>query len=251
MQRGPYHGKAKRRLSELKGTAMKLKTWMCWSSGKDSAFALYELKQRRNVEICGLLTTVTQGYDRVSMHGVRRALLEAQARAMKLPLEIVEIPSVCSNHDYESRMAEAIRKARSQQVTHMAFGDLYLQDVREYRERQLRGTGISPFFPLWHRPTEEMSREIIESGTKAILSCVDTRKLDASFSGREFDDRLLSELPQNIDPCGERGEFHTFVYDSPVFESPIPVSVGEKTIREGFAFTDILSLAERPRALAV
>lgn len=230
---------------------MKLKTWMCWSSGKDSAFALYELKRRKNIEVCGLLTTVTKDYDRVSMHGVRRTLLEAQARVLKLPLEVVEIPPVCSNRDYEERMGVAIRKARAEGVTHMAFGDLYLQDVREYRERQLKGTGISPFFPLWHRPTEELSREIIESGTKAILSCVDTRKLGVSFSGREYDPKLLSELPQSIDPCGERGEFHTFVYDSPVFESPIRVTLGEKTVREGFAFTDILSLPERKHALAV
>jgi uncharacterized protein (TIGR00290 family) len=217
---------------------MKTKVWMSWSSGKDSAFALLELKRRQNIEVIRLLTTVTKEYSRVSMHGVRQELLEAQAQAIGLPLEIVEIPAPCTNKDYEDRMSAVIQKARSQRIGHIAFGDLFLQDIRDYRERQLKGTGILPLFPLWHRPTDQLAKEIIKSGTKAVLTCTDTRKLDETFSGREYDADLLADLPREIDPCGERGEFHSFVYDSPLFKNPITIARGERVVREGFAFTD-------------
>jgi uncharacterized protein (TIGR00290 family) len=215
-----------------------LNVWMSWSSGKDSTFALHELKRRENVEVTRLLTTVTKKFNRVSMHGVRLELLEAQAQAIGLPLEVVEIPSPCTNKEYEAQMASTIQKASDEGVSHIAFGDLFLQDIREYREKQLKGTGIQPLFPLWHRPTDELAREIIKSGTKAVLTCTDTRKLDETFSGREYDTDLLANLPPDIDPCGERGEFHSFVYDSPLFGKPIAITKGERVVREGFAFTD-------------
>lgn len=218
---------------------MKKNVWMSWSTGKDSAYALYELKRSPEVVVTGLVTTVTRDFDRVSMHGVRRELLSAQAEALSLSLETIEIPSPCTIQEYEDRIHIIFQKAEALGVTHFAFGDLFLQDVREYRERQLRQTKINPLFPLWHRPTNELAEEIIQSGVKAILTCVDTRKLDQSFSGREYNINLLKDLSHEIDPCGERGEFHSFVFDSPLFERPISIAKGEKIVRNGFAFTDV------------
>ena len=215
---------------------------MSWSSGKDSAFALYRLFTRDDIEVTGLLTTVTEDYQRVSMHAVREELLQLQAQALGLPLHKVKIPSKCTNEIYEERMKEAIQAAKKLNVSHMAFGDLFLEDIRNYRVDKLKGTGIEPLFPLWNYPTTELANEMIKSGLKAVITCIDPRVLPESFAGREFDKSLLADLPPEIDPCGENGEFHTFVYDGPMFRKPIPIQVGEKVKRDGFVFTDVLPI---------
>jgi uncharacterized protein (TIGR00290 family) len=213
---------------------------LSWSSGKDSAWALHLLRKSADVEVVGLLTTINQVADRVSMHAVRRELLEAQADAVGLPLFPVPIPFPCSNAEYEAAMKTAVERARHAGISLMAFGDLFLEDVRDYRIAKLAGTGLEPIFPVWGSPTAELAREMIASGLRARLTCVDPRQIGAELVGREFDTRLLEELPPGADPCGERGEFHTFAYDGPMFERPVAIASGSVVERDGFVFADLL-----------
>ena len=215
---------------------------LSWSSGKDSAWALHLLRRQARYEIAGLLTTFNETFDRVAMHAVRRQLVERQAAAAGIPLRAVGLPWPCSNEQYEQIMADVCSRAVAEGIEGVAFGDLFLQDVRDYREKQLRGTGLEPIFPVWGLPTGALAREMIASGLKAKLTCVDTTKLDASFAGREFDEALLADLPADADPCGERGEFHSFVYAGPMLDRPLSVAVGEMLLRDGFAFADVLSI---------
>jgi uncharacterized protein (TIGR00290 family) len=215
--------------------------WMSWSSGKDSTFALQVARVDQCVDVQGLLVTVNADADRVAMHAVRRSLLEAQAARLNLPLHVVEIPSPCHNDVYEARMAAAMATARLAGIERIVFGDLFLEDVRAYRERNLAGTGITPVFPLWGRPTDLLARDMLAAGVRAVLTCVDPKVLPSDFSGRAFDETLLAELPDAVDPCGERGEFHTFVWDGPGFSSPIDIEIGETVCRDGFVFRDILA----------
>lgn len=225
---------------------MKEKVLLSWSSGKDSAWALHLLRQSHEFEVCGLLTTVNQAFDRVAMHAVRVELLRAQADAAGLPLFEVPLPWPCSNADYEVAMRRAVEQARARGVSVMAFGDLFLEDVRAYRESKLSGTGLRPHFPLWGVPTDRLAREMIAGGLEARLTCVDPRQLPPSFAGRAFDLALLSELPSSVDPCGERGEFHTFVHAGPMFGRPVPVALGEVVERDGFVFADLTLDGGRP-----
>jgi uncharacterized protein (TIGR00290 family) len=223
---------------------------LSWSSGKDSAHALHVLRRRPDVEVVGLLTTVNAAADRVAMHAVRRELLEAQAHAAGLPLLVVPIPSPCPNEAYEAAMAGALAEARSRGVQAVAFGDLFLEDVRRYREQKMRGTGLEPLFPLWGEPTDSLARAMIGSGLRAYLTCVDPGALDASFAGRAFDSALLAALPPGVDPCGERGEFHTFAWDGPAFRRPVRVRGGEVVTRDGFVFADLLPDETEPVILS-
>jgi len=211
---------------------------LSWSSGKDSAWTLHVLRQRDDVELVGLLTTLNRNFDRVAMHGTRRSVLEAQASAAGLPLWDIPLPWPCSNEDYERSMRAACDLAVSEQVDAIAFGDLFLEDVRAYREAQLQPTGLNPLFPLWQLPTTELAREMIAGGLQAKLTCVDTKQLPAEFVGRDYDLSLLRELPAAVDPCGERGEFHTCVYAGPMFRHRIPLDPGEVVMREQFAYAD-------------
>ena len=212
---------------------------IAWSSGKDSAWALYEARRAGGLDIVGALTTVTDTFGRVSMHGVREELLLAQLEAAGLPASVVRIPYPCPNEIYVQKMAAAERDATARGVSHMIFGDLYLQDIRDYRERQLAATGIVPVFPLWQKPTAALARDMIDAGVEAHLVVVDLKKLPASFAGRRFDRQLLADLPAGIDPCGENGEFHTFVSAGPMMTRQIAVRVGETVERDGFAFADL------------
>jgi uncharacterized protein (TIGR00290 family) len=222
---------------------MNTKVLVSWSGGKDSAFALHSFLQDHPHEIVALLTTVTQGYDRISMHGVRRVLLESQAVALGYPLEEVLIPQQCSDQQYERLMRSTLAKYVSLGVTAVVFGDLFLEDVRNYREEKLRRLGMKGIFPIWGTDTHELARSFLHSGFKATVVCVDTKQLDKDFAGREYDERFLSELPANIDPCGENGEFHTFVYDGPIFSSSIRFKQGEKVLREDrFYYCDLVPL---------
>ncbi len=220
---------------------MRKRILLSWSSGKDSAWSLYLLRQRNEYEVVGLLTTFNEVADRVAMHAVRRDLVERQAAAAGLPLWSVPLPWPCSNDQYESLMAQTSARAVAEGIEGVAFGDLFLEDVRAYRERQLKNTGLEPVFPVWGLPTGALAREMIASGTRAKLTCVDTEKLDRSFVGREFDEALLSALPNGIDPCGERGEFHSFVYAGPMLNSVLCVSVSETVVRDQFVFADLVS----------
>jgi len=213
---------------------------LAWSSGKDCAWALHVLRQQNQVEVVGLLTTVNADFDRVAMHAVRTELLRAQAKAAGLPLHTVPLPWPCSNEDYEAAMAVAVERLRCNGVSAMAFGDLFLSDVRQYRERKLQGTGIAPLFPLWGLPTQLLAREMIAGGLRARLTCVDPKQLAPTFAGREFNDTLLNDLPAGVDPCGERGEFHSFAYDGPMFEGAIPIRSGAVVDRDGFVFADLV-----------
>ncbi len=215
---------------------------LSWSSGKDSAWTLHVLRQEPGVEVVGLLTTFNEAADRVAMHAVRRVLVEAQARATDLPLWPVSLPWPCPSGVYEARMEEAIERARRDGVTHIAFGDLFLEDIRDYRERKLAGTGIEPLFPVWttQNDTPRLAREMLAAGLQAALTCVDPKQLDARFVGRWFDADFLAELPAGVDPCGERGEFHTFCCAGPMFARPIPVLVKESSLRDGFWFADVV-----------
>jgi len=213
---------------------------LSWSSGKDSAWSLYLLRQRGEYEVVGLLTTFNQEADRVAMHAVRRELVERQAAAAGLPLWTVPLPWPCSNQQYELLMAESCAKAVADGIEGVAFGDLFLEDVRAYREKQMKHTGLQPVFPLWGLPTRELAEEMIACGTRGKLTCVDTGKLDASFAGREFDGALLAALPEEIDPCGERGEFHSFVYAGPMFGAVVPVLRGETIVQDRFVFADLI-----------
>jgi uncharacterized protein (TIGR00290 family) len=213
---------------------------LSWSSGKDSAWTLHLLRQQPDIEIVGLLTTVNAEFDRVAMHGTRRSILEAQAQAAQLPLWVVPLPWPCSNEIYEQRMTDACNRALAERVDAIAFGDLFLVDIRAYREKQLASTGLKPLFPLWDLPTATLARDMIASGLRARLTCVDTKQLSADFAGREFDDALLRDLPPEADPCGERGEFHTCVYAGPMFTAPIPLTPGEIVHRDGFVYADFI-----------
>ena len=215
-----------------------MKILLSWSSGKDSAWALHVLNRQHPGAVAGLLTTVNEAVDRVAMHAVRREVLEAQAAAADLPLIIVPIPHPCANEEYEARMGRAVSSAVASGFTHVAFGDLFLEDVRRYREDRLAGSGLQPLFPVWGIPTTALANEMIASGLRARLACVDTRVLDASFVGREFDRALLAELPPAIDPCGEKGEFHSCVYAGPMFRGPIRLEPGEIVSREPFVWRD-------------
>jgi len=218
---------------------------MSWSSGKDSTMALAAARSTGNLEVTALLCTVNADAQRVAMHAVRRSLLEAQADRLGLPLVTVDIPAACSNERYETLMAGALEVAGAAGVTCVVFGDLFLQDVREYREAQLAGTGVRPVFPLWNRPTDVLAREMLNSGLEAIVTCVDPARLRGDFAGRSFDAKLLSELPTGVDPCGENGEFHTFVWDGPGFRSPIDVRTGQVVERDGFVFCDVFESREK------
>ncbi len=220
---------------------MKPKIILCWSSGKDSAFALHQLRTSGQYDVVSLLTTLTEGYDRISMHGVRRELVLRQAASLGLPLREVWIPQGSSNETYESRMAEALREFIAAGVTGVAFGDIFLEDLKKYRQDKLATVGLEAIFPIWKRDTAAMAREFIAQGFRAILTCVDTRVLDGRFAGRDFDASLLAELPPNIDPCGENGEFHSFVHAGPVFSRPLAVTKGEIVLRDGwYNFCDVL-----------
>jgi uncharacterized protein (TIGR00290 family) len=212
---------------------------LSWSSGKDSAWALHELRRDPNVRVEALLTTFNAAADRVAMHAVRRELVERQARAARLPLWDALLPSPCSNAQYEAAMRIVMARARDAGITHVAFGDLFLEDVRRYREERLAGTGLEPLFPLWRRPTRELAREMLAAGLRATLTCVDPRQLDGAFVGRAWDAVLLAELPGSVDPCGERGEFHTFCHAGPMFDAPIGVRTGARVDRDGFCFMDV------------
>ncbi len=213
---------------------------LAWSSGKDSAMSLHVLRRQEGVEVVGLLTTVNETHGRVAMHAVRRELLHAQAEAAGLPLFEVPIPSPCPNEVYEAAMSAALAAAHARGVGGMAFGDLFLEDIRRYRETQMAGTGMRCHFPLWGRPTRALADEMIDSGLRARLSCVDPRALDGSFAGREFDRSLLADLPPRVDPCGENGEFHTFAWDGPMFSHPVPIRTGDVVTRDRFVFADLL-----------
>ena len=215
------------------------KLLLAWSSGKDSAWTLHALR-RQNIEVSALLTTINSSAARVAMHGVRRDLLELQAAAVGIPVWQIPLPWPCTNVDYEARMAEACGRAVAEGFGAIAFGDLYLQDVRDYRERQLAGSGLAPVFPLWEIPTAILARDMIDAGLRARLSCIDSRQLDPAFAGREFDRALLADLPPTADPCGENGEFHSFVYAGPMFREPIPIESGEVRNVDGFIYTDLL-----------
>jgi uncharacterized protein (TIGR00290 family) len=214
---------------------------LSWSSGKDSAWSLHILRRRAEYDVVGLLTTFNEVADRVAMHAVRRELVERQAAAVGLPLWAVPLPWPCSNEQYELLMAETCARAVAEGIEGVAFGDLFLEDVRAYREKQLKDSGLQPVFPVWGLPTRALAEEMIASGTRAKLTCVDTGKLDRSFAGCEFDGALLSALPKDVDPCGERGEFHSFVYAGPMLDAVVPVSVGETVVRDQFVFADLIA----------
>jgi len=212
---------------------------MSWSSGKDSALALHEVRASGDVDVTGLLVTMNAAADRVAMHAARRTLLEAQATALGLPVHLAQLPWPCPN-DYERLMTGAVEAAKADGATALVFGDLFLRDIRAYREQQLAGTGLTPLFPLWERPTADLAVQMIDVGIDAVVTCVDPKALDRSFAGRRFDAQFLADLPSTVDPCGENGEFHTFVRNAPGFSRPIAAEVGEIVERDGFVFCDVL-----------
>jgi uncharacterized protein (TIGR00290 family) len=224
------------------------RTLLSWSSGKDSAWSLHLLRQQNEYEIVGLLTTFNQAANRVAMHAVRRSLVEAQAKAAGIPLWNVDLPWPCSNADYECIMTETCKAAVQAGIQCIAFGDLFLTDIRAYREKQLENSGLRPIFPVWGMPTKELARSMIKSGMRAKLTCVDPKLLAPEFVGREFDEQLLSEFQPDIDPCGENGEFHTFVYAGPMFRHNLSVEVGEVVSRDGFVFADLGLSQKRVRS---
>ena len=216
------------------------KALISWSSGKDSAFALDEIRRAGEFDVVGALTTVTEAFDRVSIHGVRQEILQAQCQAAGLPLRVVPIPYPCPNAIYEARMAAAVARAVSEGITQIVFGDLFLAEIRAYREQKLAGTGLTPVFPLWERPTLPLAHAMIESGIDAYLATVDLKKLPAEFAGRKFDLRLLADLPDGVDPCGENGEFHTCVVAGPIFSRALAVAAGERVQRDGYGYCDLI-----------
>ena len=218
-----------------------MKVLVSWSTGKDSAWMLHQINLQHPNAAAGLLTTTNQAFDRVAMHAVRRELLDAQARAARLPLYVVPLPWPCSNEQYESIMRTAIAGFVAEGFTHVAFGDLFLEDVRKYREDRLAGTGLEPIFPIWKtKPTTDLAHDMIDGGLKARLTCVDPRKLDRSFAGRTFDADLLADLPAGVDPCGENGEFHSYAFAGPMFAEEIKLKTGDIVDRDGFVFADLL-----------
>jgi uncharacterized protein (TIGR00290 family) len=212
----------------------------CWSGGKDSAMALHALRAAGDRRAVALLTTITDEYDRISMHGVRRVLLERQAESLGLPLHPVLIPPQCVNAIYEARMKAALAEHFARGVRRVAFGDIFLQDLRAYREKNLAQVGMKALFPIWKRDTRELAEQFVQLGFRAVTVCVDPRVLDDSFAGRELDSSFFADLPPGVDPCGENGEFHTFVFDGPIFKTPIAFSIAEKVLRDGFCFCDLL-----------
>lgn len=220
------------------------KALLSWSTGKDSAFSLAVLREQAEVDVVGLVSTINAAADRVAMHGVRRELLLRQADAVGLPVHEVNIPWPCSNVQYEAAMSAVITAAREQGVSRMAFGDLFLADIRAYREAKLQGSGLEPMFPLWGRDTTTLAHDMLGAGIAAMISCVDTSRLAPAFAGRSFDHELLRDLPSTADPCGENGEFHTFTWNGPGFRWPVPVRTGQTVDRDGFLFTDLLPGAD-------
>jgi uncharacterized protein (TIGR00290 family) len=216
------------------------RTLLSWSSGKDSAWALHVLQQDAQVDVLGLFCTVNKEFNRVAMHAVRVELLQQQAKSAGLPLYIIEIPYPCSNDEYDGRMTAFIDEAREKDIECFAFGDLFLQDVRKYREDRLEGTAIAPLFPLWGIPTKDLSQRMVSGGLKATITCVNPKQLAKEFAGREYDQSFLQDIPEGVDPCGENGEFHSFAFDGPMFHNPIEVSAGEIVHRDGFVFADLL-----------
>jgi uncharacterized protein (TIGR00290 family) len=225
---------------EISAARARPKAWLAWSSGKDSAWSLHAVRQSGEVDVVALLTTVNRTHQRVAMHAVRESVLELQAGEAGLPLVKVPIPSPCPNEIYEQAMSEAMARARGEGVYHIVFGDLFLEDIRAYREKQLASCGMTPVFPLWGIDTRRLAKDMLAGGLKAHLTCVDPRKIDRSFAGRRFDSELLGALPPGVDPCGENGEFHTCVSAGPMFRRPIPVEPGEIVERDGFVFADLL-----------
>lgn len=219
----------------------KTKVLLSWSSGKDSAWALHRLRQDPAIEVVGLFTTLNQAFERVAMHGVRKSLLARQAQCVGLPLMTIDLPWPCSNEEYGRIMAGFIGEVVARGIRHMAFGDLFLEDVRAYRERQLAGTGITPLFPLWGSDTTELAQQMMAAGLRARVCTLDPKTLDMSLGGHEFDEALLAALPAGVDPCGENGEFHTLAWDGPMFQRPLAIRVGETVERDGFVFTDLLA----------
>jgi uncharacterized protein (TIGR00290 family) len=216
------------------------KVLLSWSSGKDSTWALNLLSQQKDVQVAALFTTFNRAADRVAMHAVRRSLVEAQAERIRIPLWPVDLPWPCSNAEYEEIMRGVWSRARAEGMEAVAFGDLFLRDIRAYRERQLEGTGLEPLFPLWEIPTKRLAHDMIAAGVKAKVTCVDSTRLDGSFAGRDFNLAFLESLPAPVDPCGENGEFHTFVYDAPVFTHAIGVQTGDIVERDSFVFADMI-----------
>ena len=216
------------------------KAILSWSSGKDSAMALRRVLTTKEVDVVCLLTTTTYQFHRVSMHGVREELVHLQAKSLGYPLEKIQIPYPCPNEIYEQQMQNVLSGWKAKGVSHVIFGDLFLEDIRKYREEKLAQIHLKPVFPLWGESTAKLAKEMIQVGFRCVVTCVDPKKLDAGFAGRQFDDSFLRDLPPHVDPCGENGEFHTFVYDGPLFDEPIPVVVGESVLRDGFQFVDLL-----------
>ena len=223
---------------------MRRRVLLSWSSGKDSAWALHALRQQPDVEVIGLLSTINEQFDRVAMHAVRTTLLRQQAESVGLSLRLVELPFPCSNETYEERMRMLIAAARADGIEAIAFGDLFLADVRRYRERMMEGTGITPLFPLWGRLTVELAREMITGGLRAQITCIDPRRLPRALAGRVYDRDFLEALPDGVDPCGEYGEFHSFAFDGPMFKHPVKFTIGETVARDGFVFTDLLPVID-------
>ena len=226
------------------------KTLLSWSSGKDSAWALHILRGVSDVEVVGLMTTVNQVHQRVSIHAVRLELLQRQAKAVGLPLQVIDLPSPCTNSQYEAAMEIFVGESKRRGIDCFAFGDLFLADIKEYREAKLAGTGITPLFPLWQTPTDRLAKEMISSGLRAVVTCVDPQHLPVSFAGREFNEQFLADLPGTVDPCGERGEFHTFAYDGPMFEEPVRIGRGPVVERDGFGYADLLPALEHEASLS-
>lgn len=213
---------------------------LSWSSGKDSAMSLFSVLKSNEFEILALLTTVSDQFHRVSMHGVREELLNQQAASLGLPIEKVHVPYPCPNAVYEQKMSTFLTSYKCKGLTHVIFGDLFLEDVRRYREEKLSQIGITAVFPLWKENTSKMARSMLKLGFRAVVTCVDMKKLDPTFAGRYYDESFLDELPSSVDPCGENGEFHTFVIDGPIFKNRIEITVGKSVMRDGFQFVDIL-----------
>lgn len=227
---------------------MNKKALLSWSSGKDSAWALHVLRQNPSIDVVGLFCTVNKVFNRVAMHGVRVNLLQQQARSIGLPLQLIEIPYPCSDADYAIAMARFIDKAKNEKIEFFAYGDIFLEDVKRYREESLKGTGIEPIFPIWGIPTKQLSQQMVDSGLKAVITCLDPKQIAKEFAGREYSESFLNDIPENIDPCGENGEFHSFAFEGPMFQNPIDIVIGETVNRDGFYFTDLLE-PRTPNAL--
>lgn len=218
---------------------MKKKAFLSWSSGKDSAWALHTIRKNPEYEVVGLFCTVNSKFKRVAMHGIRLELLRKQAENIDLPLIIIDIPYPCSNQEYEKIMGDFVKKAKKKGIEYFIFGDLFLEDIRRYRETHLKGSGIRPLFPLWKLNTKVLAKEMIDEGLRAVIACLDPKQTPEKFAGKEFDNKFLHELPQSIDPCGENGEFHTFVFDGPMFRKPVEINIGDSVLRDGFLFTEL------------